>query len=102
MVLSDYSFFVYALLLLGSSVAGWLAASVSTWALKRTAYRLECEIADLQDTLLREIKKRAGTESGKARNADKELLAAATKTAEPAKQEPWWVKYAMNPAQRET
>jgi len=48
------------LLLFGFSIAGGvLGGMLFSWRLNRRCYRVECEVADLADTILRDKKKRA-------------------------------------------
>lgn len=87
----------FAALFLLCSVAGgvgYLAATVAIWSLKRMHYRLECDITDLQNSLLVEIKKRAGAESAKSRKADAELFAQLQNGSQPPKNDkPWWMQH---------
>jgi hypothetical protein len=72
-----------------AGVGGAIAAS---WALRRKLYSLDYEVATLQDQLLREIKRRAGSETGKTKKTDQELLERMQNT-EPARQPMWWEQY---------
>lgn len=87
----------FAALFLLCSVAGgvgYLAATVAIWSLKRVHYRLECDITDLQNSLLVEIKKRAGAESAKSRKQDAELLAQLQNGTQATKSsKPWWMEH---------
>jgi|RhiMethySRZTD1v2_1073278.scaffolds.fasta_scaffold158341_3 hypothetical protein len=103
MVFSDYS--ILALFVLGSLgvIAGYASGYVANWGLRRRLYSLELDIATLENKLLSEVKRRAGTESVKARKADQDLLEAAltAKTVRPEAPQPWWMKFAQNPDLRE-
>jgi hypothetical protein len=79
------------LFLIGAAagVCGHLAAS---WTLRAKLYSIEYEVTTLQDQLMREIKRRAGSETGKAKKADAELLAQ-MQNSEPARQPMWWEQY---------
>ena len=82
------------LLISASGGVAWLTASAAIWALKRSHYRLECDIADLQNSVLIEIKKRAGSESAKSRKQDAELLAQLQNgKPTPTANQPWWQQY---------
>jgi len=88
------TFAVLFLLFSGAGGVGYLAALAAIWSLKRMHYRLECDIADLQNSVLIEIKKRAGSESAKTRKQDQELLAQLQNgQPKPTRQEPWWIQY---------
>lgn len=79
---------------------GYLAATVASRALKARLFSLECDVADLQDKILVEIKKRAGQESGKSRKGDAELLAK-LQTSPPKPVAPWWFPFVTSPELRE-
>ena len=92
----DFSSFpVIFLLFSGAGVAGWLAATAAIWGLKRSHYRLECDVTDLQNSLLIEIKRRAGAASQKAKKDDDELAAKILEAANGTKSTPknWWDQY---------
>lgn len=72
------------------------------WGLHRRAYSLECAVADLEEKLLVEVKRRAGTESARSKKADKELFDVLTAQPEPKKDEPWWTKYVTHPELRQS
>lgn len=78
-----------------AGVAGWLAATAAIWGLKRSHYRLECDVTDLQNSLLVEIKRRAGAAGQKAKKDDEELAAKILEAANGAKPTPqnWWDQY---------
>ena len=88
------SFALLFLLFSGAGGVGYLAALAAIWSLKRMHYRLECDIADLQNSVLIEIKKRAGSESAKSRKQDAELLAQLQNgKPTPTANQPWWQQY---------
>ena len=91
----DFSSFAVLFLLFScAGGAGYLAATVAIWSLKRLHYRLECDIADLQQSVLVEIKKRAGHESAKSKKQDQELFAQIQNgQPKPTSQQPWWLQY---------
>jgi hypothetical protein len=89
-----YSFAVVFLLCSCAGGVGYLAATVAIWSVKRLHYRLECDIADLQQSVLVEIKKRAGQESAKSKRADTELITAIQNGQPKANpNQPWWNQY---------
>jgi len=104
MVPGDYSILALLVLSCAAVIAGYASGYVANWGLRRRLYSLEFDIATLENKLLSEVKRRAGTESGKARKADQDLLEAAIahKGAPQAAPQPWWLKYAQNPESRES
>jgi len=96
------SFPVVLLLNCLAGAVGYLAARVAIWGLHRRAYSLECAVADLEDKLLIEVKRRAGSESAKSKKRDQELIDFAQSAAQtpPAPPQPWWLPYASK--QRDT
>jgi len=78
-----------------SGVVGWLTASAAIWALKRSHYRLECDVTDLQNSLLTEIKRRAGKASKESQKNDEELAAKILEAATQPNSTPknWWDQY---------
>jgi hypothetical protein len=79
------------LLVLIAGGIGYLTSTLQTWNLHRRTYSLECAVADLEEKVLHEVKKRAGQERQKDTKIEAEILAAAK--LKPAQPElPWWVK----------
>lgn len=94
------TFPAYFLVALLGGAAGFVAAHVAIWALKRRTLGLEYAVADLENQVLREIKKRAAEESRKGKKTEDDLLARiAEKPPEP--QKPWWERYVTNPELRQ-
>jgi hypothetical protein len=89
------TFPVIFLLISCSGIVGYMAASAAIWGLKRSHYRLECDVTDLQNSLLIEIKRRAGAASQKAKKDDEELAAKILEAANGTKAAPknWWDQY---------
>lgn len=92
-MLDGSSILVLVLSLATAGLAGFGAARLAITSLHRRAYSLECAVADLEDKLLIEIKRRAGTESGKSRKRDQELFDGLTNAAPPARQPMWWEQF---------
>lgn len=85
-------FLAIPLLFLIGGAAGACGHIVASWALRQKLYSLEYDVATLQDQLIREIKKRAGAETGKAKKIDQELLEQ-LKNEQPKQQPMWWEQY---------
>lgn len=91
----DYSLpIAFALLFAIPATASVCAFLAISWGLRRRVYNLECDIADLQDRLLSEIKKRAGRETGKSKKEDDDLLASLVAKPQQPKFDAWWLPYA--------
>lgn len=82
------------------AVAGLCAAELAIWALKRRTLGLEYAVADLENQVLREIKKRAGEESRKSKKTEDDLLSRIAEQPKPDNV-PWWQKYVTNPELRQ-
>jgi hypothetical protein len=67
---------------------GYLGGLLRTWSIHRRTYSLECAVADLENKILVEVKRRAGQERQKGHKLDEEIIAAAAKKPDEAK--PWW------------
>jgi len=66
---------------------GYIGGVAFSWGLRRSVYRHECDIAELQGRLTREVKLRASEASKRARSGDSELLGwAETQVTKPDKE----------------
>lgn len=73
-------------------IAGFAAAKFAQWHLERRTYSLECDVLDLKNKLLKEVKTRASH----SRHADSEFeakLEAAARAQAPNSNQPWWTQY---------
>lgn len=68
--------------------AGYVGGILRSWVLHRRVYSLECAVADLENKVLVEVKRRAGQERQKGSKIEAEILEAASKKTEEPK--PWW------------
>jgi hypothetical protein len=89
MVLDFSALPLVVLAIASGGLAGLASHQLASSLLKHRLYSLECDVADVQERLLTEVKRRGGAESAKSRKIDQELLQAAqtTTTAPP---QPWW------------
>ena len=71
---------------------GYAGRAVKSALLGQRVYSLECEVSDLQNKLLIEIKRRAGGELHKGKQLDKDILEAA-KLAPGGDKVPWYMQY---------
>jgi len=78
--------------------SGYFGSLLQSWLLRRRTYALECDVADLQDGLLRELKKRAGLVNKS--KLEEELLNRVHETPQAAKEDPWWMQYVQNRADK--
>lgn len=88
----------FLLSILGGLLGGGILLLAFRWDLARRTYSLECAVADLEDKILSEIKKRAShasQESRKSKDDLAELLKAAAER-QPAQQQPWWATVGGN------
>jgi cell division protein FtsL len=78
-----------------SAISSILISIVHNWSTARLLYSLQCDVADLQDKILVEIKKRASL-TFRERKKDDEMLeriVEEAKNASPAREPlPWWAK----------
>ena len=82
-----------ALLFLALTFAvSYLGQMLATRFVEKRLYSLECDVADLQNKVLSEIKKRAANLAVKAKAEDQLFEQLAQNPPKPA--EPWWMKYA--------
>lgn len=85
------------LLLLSAFALGYAGGCLRTWSLHRRTYSLECAVADLENKVLVEVKRRAGHERQRDRTIDEDILKAAA-AKQPAKPTvPWWQNLGANP-----
>lgn len=89
MVLDVQAFVVVAVLLALAGAAGYLGAHARLRVLNRRTYSLECDVADLGDKILTEIKRRAG---GLKRKPEEALLAEipGATGSKPREERPWY------------
>jgi formiminotetrahydrofolate cyclodeaminase len=83
----------YFVMILCGAVGGGLLHTVLNWTMHREIYSLQCDVADLKDKVLVEIKKRASL-THRAKKEDDETLdkiVEAAKTS-PAPALPWWAR----------
>lgn len=84
----DYAIILLIAACLGAGVAGSL---LTTWGLRRLAFRLESELEDVKQTLIREVKRRAGAQA--RRGVEDELLARLLEKEPPPKQKDWFDEF---------
>lgn len=88
-----FSWIVENLLFLAIGIgAGYIGGILRTLSLHRRTYSLECAVADLENKVLIEVKRRAGQERQKENKVEQEILNLVKNSPEKA-QDPWWAKY---------
>jgi cell division protein FtsL len=88
-----WSFLDVLLLVTISVVTSALVSIVHNWSTARKLYSLQCDVADLQDKVLVEIKKRASLtfrEKNKDDTMLEKIVEQAKSAAPAAPQMPWW------------
>ena len=95
--------FDISVIVLVSVIASVAVHLLTHWDSNRRIYSLECDVADLQNKVLNEVKKRAQVDSVKARKGGDELLEklekAIAETKLPA-QQPWWMAHVPQEAKK--
>lgn len=78
------------LVILVSLACGLTGALLGAWGLRRMVYSLQCDVEDLKDKVLIEVKRRAGEARQSKVRMEEEFAAIAAKAKpEPVSKNPW-------------